>query len=72
MARAAPKALHPEPYQRHGDVAEFAYALQNPEPGLRRERLPLAERDPLTFWRTLALVLALCCVGLLGLLAVRH
>lgn len=65
------KALHMEPHQRHADVAEFAYALQHPEPGLRRERLPLVERDPLAFWRTLAIVLALCCVGLVGLLASR-
>ncbi|RYF37872.1 MAG: serine/threonine protein kinase, partial [Comamonadaceae bacterium] len=66
------KALQPEPHQRHADAAEFAYALQHPEPGLRREHVPLAERDPLAFWRTLALVLALCCVALLGLLATRH
>ncbi|MEO7547397.1 MAG: bifunctional protein-serine/threonine kinase/phosphatase, partial [Ramlibacter sp.] len=66
------KALHPEPYQRHADAAEFAWALQHPEPGLRRAHVPLAGRDPLTFWRTLALVLALCCVALLGLLATRH
>jgi len=66
------KALLPEPHQRHADAAEFAYALRHPEPGLRREHVPLVERDPLTFWRTLALVLALCCIGLLGLLATRH
>ena len=66
------KALRVEPHQRHADVAEFAYALHHPEPGLRREHVPLAERDPLTFWRTLALVLGLCCIGLLGLLATRH
>jgi serine/threonine protein phosphatase PrpC/predicted Ser/Thr protein kinase len=62
------KALHPEPHRRHADVSEFAYALKHPEPGLRRERVPLAERDPLTFWKGLALVLGLCCIALLGLL----
>ena len=66
------KALRMEPHQRHGDVAEFAYALQHPEPGLARDHIPLADRDPLTFWRTLAVVLAVCCVVLLGLLATRH
>lgn len=65
------KALHPEPHQRHADVAEFAYALQHPQPGLRRGHVPLVQRDPLTFWRTLALLLALCCVVLVGLLAAR-
>lgn len=65
------KALRMEPHQRHADPAEFAYALAHPEPGLRRERPPLVERDPLTFWRTLALLLAVTCVFLLGLLA-RH
>ena len=65
------KALQPEPDKRHGDVAEFSYALQHPAPGLRRSSLPLVERDPLTFWRSLALVLAVCCVVLLGLLVRR-
>jgi len=60
------KALHPEPHRRHGDVSEFAYALQHPDPDFRRQRVPLAERDPLTFWRLLTLILAVCCVVLLG------
>jgi serine/threonine protein phosphatase PrpC len=60
------RALQVEPLRRHADVAEFAYALQHPAPGTVRRRIPLVERDPLTFWRTLALVLAVCCVALLG------
>ncbi|MBA2961116.1 MULTISPECIES: protein kinase domain-containing protein [Ramlibacter] len=64
------QALHPEPGRRHADVAEFVHALEHPVAG-RRATLPLAERDPLTFWRTLAVLLGLCCVGLLGLLAAR-
>jgi protein phosphatase len=66
------KALQVEPARRHADVAEFAYALQHPEPGLQRNQIPLASRDPLNFWRTVAAVLAVCCVMLLGLLATRH
>ena len=62
------KALHPDPLRRHADAAEFAYALQHPEPGISQRRQPLAQRDPLTFWRVLTLLLALCCVVLLGLL----
>lgn len=70
---ALEKALHPDPYKRHADVAEFVFALHHPqagEPG--RKRLPLAERNPVLFWKALALLLAVACVVLLGLRATGH
>jgi serine/threonine protein kinase len=63
------KALHPEPHRRWGDVAEFVHALHQPDAALvGRRRLPLIERDPLVFWKSLSLLLALACVALAGLL----
>lgn len=64
------KALHPDPSRRFGDVDEFVHALGQPAPGSRaRRRPPLAERNPLLFWKSLALLLGLGCVVLLGLRA---
>jgi serine/threonine protein phosphatase PrpC len=66
------QALDVQPERRPADVSEFAYALEHPTADARAVRVPLAQRDPLTFWRTLALVLAVACVGLLGFIAMRH
>jgi serine/threonine protein phosphatase PrpC len=70
---ALQKALHPDPQRRYADVAEFVYSLQRPDPALHRpRRVPLAERDPVRFWKGLALLLAGTCVVLLGLRALGH
>ncbi|WP_330892942.1 bifunctional protein-serine/threonine kinase/phosphatase [Ramlibacter alkalitolerans] len=67
---AIARALQLEPQRRHEDVAEFAYALRRPDPGLRPRRArPLIERDPVVFWKGLALLLALACVALLAVRA---
>lgn len=64
------KALQPQPHRRHGDVAEFAFALHNPDPELpARERVPLIERNPVVFWKGVSLalvVLLLFCLSPLG------
>jgi hypothetical protein len=51
------KAVHPDPGRRFQDAAEFVHALRHPAspPGPP----PLAERDPLLFWKVLSLLLAL-------------
>ena len=70
---ALEKALHPEPFRRFEDADEFVHALSNPAPGFRaRRRPPLAERNPLLFWKAVSLVLALGCIALLGLRALGH
>ncbi|HEY1230983.1 MAG TPA: serine/threonine-protein kinase, partial [Ramlibacter sp.] len=67
------KALHPDPFKRFDDVDEFVHALSQPAPGSRSRRgLPLAERNPLLFWKSLALLLGLGCVVLLGLRSLGH
>lgn len=50
------QAVHPDPARRFQDAAEFAHALRHPvsPPGPP----PLAERDPLLFWKLLSLLLA--------------
>lgn len=70
MDDALEKALQPQPHRRYQDVAEFSFALQRADPALRpRGRLPLAERNPVAFWKAVSLVLALGWVVLLGLRA---
>ncbi|WP_445370189.1 protein kinase domain-containing protein [Methylomonas sp. HW2-6] len=59
------KALHPDPAQRYADIAEFVHDLRQPNQAfLRRARPPLIERNPLAFWKGLALLLALLVFGL--------
>jgi serine/threonine protein kinase len=62
------KALHPDPSKRQEAVSEFAHDLQSPGPSFHRSRAtPLVERDPVRFWRCVALLLALATVFLIGL-----
>jgi serine/threonine protein phosphatase PrpC/aminoglycoside phosphotransferase len=70
---ALEKALQPDPFKRFEDADEFIHALSNPAPGVHARRsLPLAERDPLLFWKLVSLLLALGCVALLALRALGH
>lgn len=67
------KALHTDPHRRHGDVAEFVHALQRPDPSLHKpRRQPLAERNPVLFWKGVSLLLGAGCVALLGMRALGH
>ena len=66
------RAVHPEPRKRQEALSEFVHDLHQPNAAtLARARAPLAERNPLLFWRTLALLLALAVVALLGVLHAR-
>ena len=63
------QALQPQPAKRHEALSAFVHDLHQPGPQhLASERVPLLERDPLRFWRGLALLLALAVVALIGLL----
>jgi serine/threonine protein kinase len=67
---ALQKALNVQPARRYADTAEFVFALHQPDPALAPSRpAPLIERDPVVFWKSLSLLLALLC---LVLLALRH
>jgi serine/threonine protein kinase/serine/threonine protein phosphatase PrpC len=64
------KAVHPNPYKRHEDVAEFLFDLRHPNQAfLSKNRAPLLERNPLAFWKGLSLALAMIVLVLLFLLS---
>ena len=61
------RAVHPHPLKRQEALSEFVHDLRQPgAASLARHSTPLAERNPLMFWRSLSLVLALAVVALLG------
>ena len=67
------QALHPQPAKRQEALSEFVHDLRNPAPHhLESARLPLLARDPVQFWRGLALLLSIAVLVLLGQLAQRH
>ena len=55
--RVLKRAVHPDPASRHGDVDEFTYALRHPDPSSMPAFTPLAERNPLLFWKVMCLIL---------------
>ena len=66
---ALKKGLRLQEERRHGDVAEFVYELQHPNPAyLEYHQRPLMDRDPLKTWKIIAGVLALTQVATLLLL----
>lgn len=63
------QALSPSPTDRYPALSELYQDLMQPNPSFQQESFqPLIERDPLVFWRTLALILALGNLILLILL----
>lgn len=67
------QALHPQPAKRQEALSAFMHDLRNPGPQhLGADRVPMLERDPVMFWRGLALLLALVVLVLLGLRANGH
>ncbi len=67
------RALDPDPERRYQLFSEMAYDLANPErvTSHHRKDAPLLERNPLLFYKSLCLVLALVVAGLACLLASR-
>ncbi|MDX3906211.1 MAG: bifunctional protein-serine/threonine kinase/phosphatase [Pigmentiphaga sp.] len=64
--RVLAKAVHIDPGQRYQEPSEFAHALRHPDPAHVRA-VPLAERNPLLFWKLLCLVLAIAVLVLAAL-----
>ena len=63
------RAVHPDPQRRQEALSEFVHDLRQPGAAYAaRQRAPLTERNPLLFWRGLALVLAITVVALLGVI----
>ncbi|MDT7950670.1 MAG: protein kinase [Acetobacteraceae bacterium] len=59
------KAVHPSPPRRYDAAADFVQDLRSPNPVLTARSVPLAERDPVVFWKTVALALAIVLAALL-------
>jgi serine/threonine protein phosphatase PrpC len=60
------KALHPNPYKRYPEMSEFLFDLRRPNTKFLSEtRAPLLDRNPLLFWKSVSLILAVSVAGLL-------
>lgn len=66
------KAVHSNPYQRYGELSEFIYDLRHPNQAfLNKARPPLIERNPVLFWKSVSLILAMIVIALLFTLTHR-
>ena len=66
MDEALRKALQPDPLKRHEALSEFVVDLRRPNPALALPgRRPLAERNPVGFWKGVSAVLAIVVLLLL-------
>lgn len=67
---ALKKSVHINPYKRYRELSEFLHDLRHPNPAfLCAERPPLLERNPIVFWQSTSLVLAVVTLLLLAKLA---
>lgn len=54
------KALQPDPFARYEELSEFVFDLHHPNRAfLNKTRPPLIERNPVIFWKSVSLILAL-------------
>jgi serine/threonine protein phosphatase PrpC len=61
------KATHPDPNKRYEELSEFIYDLRHPnESYLKKPRVPLLERNPVAFWKTVSLLLFVLVIVLLA------
>jgi serine/threonine protein kinase len=67
------KAVHPNPAKRYDSLSEFMFDLRHPNANyLSTSSTPLIERNPLLFWKSTTVVLALAVVLLLALQHFGH
>ncbi|HXC38230.1 MAG TPA: bifunctional protein-serine/threonine kinase/phosphatase [Burkholderiales bacterium] len=61
------KAVQPDPFKRYRELSEFVFDLHHPNREfLSRNRAPLIERNPVAFWKSVSLVLAITVLVLVG------
>lgn len=64
---AIKKAVHPNPYKRYHEAAEFIYDLRHPNKEfLNKTRPPLLDRNPVLFWQVVSLILGIIVLVLLA------
>jgi serine/threonine protein phosphatase PrpC len=67
------KAVHPNPTKRYDSLSEFLFDLRHPNANyLNTSSTPLIERNPLLFWKSLTIALALAVILLLALQHFAH
>lgn len=60
------KAVHPNPMKRYEAISELIFDLRHPNPTLLKTvRPPLAQRNPVVFWKCISGILALAVILLL-------
>jgi len=64
--------VHPNPLKRYETLSEFLFDLRTPNSKyLTTATAPLIERNPLLFWKSTTIVLALAVIVLLAVLVHR-
>jgi serine/threonine protein phosphatase PrpC/predicted Ser/Thr protein kinase len=67
------RAVHPNPLKRYDSLSEFLFDLRQPNANyVKTAASPLIERNPLLFWKSTTIVLALVVIVLLALLHGMH
>ncbi len=66
------KAVHPNPWMRYQEVSEFVHDLHYPNPVYQKKHRPLAERDPVLFWKMVSLVLTVLLLGLAAVIYLKE
>src|SRR4029078_11623314 len=68
------RAVHPNPAKRYDSLSEFLFDLRHPNANyLGTSSTPLIERNPLLFWKSTTIVLALAVIMLLAMQhGIRH
>jgi serine/threonine protein phosphatase PrpC len=67
------RAVHPNPLKRYDSLSEFLFDLRKPNANyVKTAASPLIERNPLLFWKSTTIVLALAVIVLLALLHGMH
>jgi serine/threonine protein phosphatase PrpC/predicted Ser/Thr protein kinase len=60
------KAVHTDPAKRYAELSEFVFDLRHPNQSfLNKSRPPLMERNPVVFWKSVSLILAVIVTILL-------
>jgi serine/threonine protein kinase len=69
MDRAIQKAVSKNPERRYDSFSEFERDLSNPNPAFMKSAAPLLERNPMGFWKGLAVISMVLNLILLVLLS---
>ena len=70
---ALQRAVHPNPLKRYDSLSEFLFDLRTPNASyVRTASSPLIERNPLLFWKSTTIVLAIAVIALLAMLHGMH